>query len=148
MKSFIEKMANSYSPSNVGAIGLGVVMLMGSAIVAAPVAAGIGALIAGSTGAIWGAGALFGTASLLSACIVVPHQLEHMCHSYVTRQKIKNGEPTEGDLFVQAMEEAQQKNRAAFFKSAIRDFERQNKPPKDQKKQPDPNKKPKNPKPR
>lgn len=148
MKSIIRAIANSYDPSVGGALGLVTAMIVGGAIVAAPVAAGVGALIAGGSGALWGGGAVLGAAFAWSALAIGPHYLAYRCYKHVTRRKIEKGEPLERDLYFPGVKELKKKAQALHEQSLKEDFERQNKSSKDQKKQPDPNKKPKNPKPR
>lgn len=129
MKRLIEKWANSYNPSLGGAIGIGIAAVIGTAVVAAPLAAGVGAFVAGSSGALWGAGMVAGGATAALAYLAGPQYMAYQCYKHVTRKKIENGQPLEKDWYFPGVRELKQQANAKREQTLKRNFDQRNTKP-------------------
>lgn len=114
MKSLIQKLAKKYDPSLSGAIGMVGGMILLGAAVAIPVAAVIGAGIAGfagasiAAGALWGGGIVAGAGAALVGAIALPQAIYAQCYKHTLRQHVAAGGSTSGMKWVPGIENMRQ----------------------------------------
>jgi hypothetical protein len=107
----IERLAQKYDPSLGGAIGMVGSMIILGTVVAAPVAAVIGAgaaALGGASalaGALWGGGIVAGGAAAIIGSIALPQMIYAQCYKHELRKHVAAGGSTSGMKWVPGIED-------------------------------------------